>query len=158
MRSSWSAVLWESDIPIDLQLPQECMCVCPHDAHPLIPFEHPSVATQGDKLCGILCNSATIWQQQKLGDIYLNSINVWIGEKMEGWLTLLQHFSVKTHTLKLCIAGINSRSGLRVEGRERRDGEWKPARVVYQYQRNVWDHPPISPDLHAFKFCTLLCH
>lgn len=49
LSSSWSAVLWESDIPIDLQLPRECVCmrvhaytcvcmlVCPHNA-PLSSF------------------------------------------------------------------------------------------------------------------------
>lgn len=41
-------MLWELDIPIDLWLLQECECVCvlvcPHDALPLILFEHPSVA------------------------------------------------------------------------------------------------------------------
>lgn len=37
-------MLWESDIPIDLRLPRECVRVCPHDALPLMLFDDSSQA------------------------------------------------------------------------------------------------------------------
>lgn len=146
--SSWSAVLWESDIPIDLQLPRECMRVSPHDAHPLTLFEHPSVATRG-KISVDFCVTVP-----PSGDDV--NCKCRIVEKVEAPLPLLQHLHVKSHKLKLCFAGTKSCSGLRVEGGERQCGEWECARV-YQYQWNVWDHL-MSPDLQAFELHTLLCH
>lgn len=82
LRSSWSALLWESDIPIDLWLPRECVCMCAPRAYtyaracvsawcsPSCFLNIPVQQTTGDKRYWIMCNSATFWRQYELQHIY----------------------------------------------------------------------------------------
>lgn len=162
-KSSWSAVLWESDIPIDLWLPRECVYVCVHACvstwcPPSHPFEHPSVAKH------IWINSIEFCVTVPPSDdnvnyntfrAYINGVNMTIGRCEHHWLcfSILMLRHIKWNCV-LQVLNLARDSGLKGE---KGDPVSESLRVVYQYQWNVWDHF-ISPDMHAFELYTLLCH